>query len=96
MSFKSIVILCCTVNFWNNCLYTFFIPIFIEKANEHSSLSESDIGLILAVLPIALVIQSLLMQKLKKCLEGDEGTKAHKRLYLLSISLGLGVVFCMF
>jgi MFS family permease len=85
---RRIVALTSGLNFANNCLYQFFTPIFIERALLHPNITEYRVGLIMALFPVAMVLQSLCIGGLEGCLGCGDKKRAQKRLFMLSTMLG--------
>ena len=78
--YQLIVLVSSILNYSNNAIIQFFLPVFTERALDRE-ITEFQIGLILSVYAFAIVFQSFLVDKLRDKL-------GSKRTYLLGVSLG--------
>ena len=75
-----IVVISSILNYSNNAIIQFFLPVFTERALDRG-ITEFQIGLILSVYAFAIVLQSFLVDRLRSCL-------GSKRTYLLGVTFG--------
>ena len=81
--FKWIVGVSSVLNYSNNALYQFFIPVFSSLAVS-KGLSAAAIGAVLAMYSVGMVLQSFFMEALHRRL-------GSKRTYMLGVSGGAAV-----
>ena len=80
LQYALIVAVSSLLNYSNNAIIQFFLPVFTERALERG-ISEFQIGLILSVYAFSIVLQSFLVEGLRQCI-------GSKRTYMLGVTLG--------
>ena len=78
--YKAIVAISSILNYSNNAIIQFFLPLFTERALA-IGITEFEIGLILSVYAFSIVVQSFLVEALRSKL-------GSKKTYLLGVTLG--------
>ena len=78
--YQLIVVTSSILNYSNNAIIQFFLPVFTEKALDRG-ITEFQIGLILSVYAFAILFQSFLVDKLR-------ARMGSKKTYMLGVSFG--------